>query len=198
MDEPVFFLRSCSLRERAPAKKLVCSTCHPRRCSVMPRALWRDSYWFSARKRARRRYWSVTSLMRVNSNSRRFTLRSRVFAHFRRQLYCIQNNGDFWRTRAQMDSVPRRGRTESGWVGFRSYTRGIRRNPLDDHLSLADTLNEKELQWEFIVVPLQKQPCYKSCDIRNAQPEPYSMSDSSWASARTLLNLHCLRLPIFY
>ena len=92
--------------------------------------------------------------MRVNSNSRRFTLRSRVFAHFRRQLYCIQNNGDFWRTRAQMDSVPRRGRTESGWVGFRSYTQGIRRNPLDDHLSLAVIYIFQQLQHSLVLYML--------------------------------------------
>ena len=36
-------------------------------CSVAPRPHRRDSYWLSARDRARRRYWSVTSLMRLNS-----------------------------------------------------------------------------------------------------------------------------------
>ena len=34
-----FFLRSCSLRERAPTKKLICSTCHPWCCSDTPRDL---------------------------------------------------------------------------------------------------------------------------------------------------------------
>jgi hypothetical protein len=47
--------------------KLICSTCHPWYCNVDPRACRRDSYWFSVRDRARMRYWSVISLMSLNS-----------------------------------------------------------------------------------------------------------------------------------
>ena len=43
-------------KETYPAMKLICSTCHPWRCNVSPRALRRDSYWFSARDLARVRY----------------------------------------------------------------------------------------------------------------------------------------------
>ena len=66
-----FFLRSCSLRDRDPSMKLICSTFHPCCCSVTPRDHLRDTYWSSARDRARVRYWSVTSLMRLNSRMHR-------------------------------------------------------------------------------------------------------------------------------
>ena len=62
-----FFLKSCSLRDRDPGTKLLCFTCHPWCCNVAPRARRRDAYWFSARDRARMRYWSVTSIMYLNS-----------------------------------------------------------------------------------------------------------------------------------
>ncbi len=58
--------RQCSFKERDPTMKLTCSTFHPWCCIVVLRALRRDSYWFSTRKRTRMRYWSVTSLMRLN------------------------------------------------------------------------------------------------------------------------------------
>ena len=47
--------------------KLICSTCHPWYCRVTPRVRLRDTYWSSVRDRARMRYWSVTSVMRLNS-----------------------------------------------------------------------------------------------------------------------------------
>ena len=62
-----FFRRSSSLRDRDPAIKIICSTCHPWCCNVSPRDLRRDSHWFSARDLTRVRYWSVTSLIRLNS-----------------------------------------------------------------------------------------------------------------------------------
>jgi hypothetical protein len=62
-----FFLRSCSFTERDPVIKLICSTFQPWRRIASLRALRRDAYWFSVVSRARRRYWSVTSDMRLYS-----------------------------------------------------------------------------------------------------------------------------------
>ena len=62
-----FFLKPCSLRDWDPVMKLICSTCHPWCYNVDPRVRRRDTYRFSARDRDRMRYWSVTSLMRLNS-----------------------------------------------------------------------------------------------------------------------------------
>jgi hypothetical protein len=62
-----FFRRSSSLRERDPAMKLICSTRQPWHCIVSSRALRRDAYWFSARDLVRMRYWSVISLILLNS-----------------------------------------------------------------------------------------------------------------------------------
>ena len=52
---------------------LICSTCHPCRC-VPPRTLRRDSYWFSSRDLVRVRYWSMTSLIRLNSRMQNMTV----------------------------------------------------------------------------------------------------------------------------
>ena len=51
--------------------KLICSTFHPSCCSVTPRVRLRDTSWSSTRDRAQVRYWSVTSLMRLNSRMHR-------------------------------------------------------------------------------------------------------------------------------
>ena len=69
-----FFLRSCSLRDRDPGIKLNCSTCHPWCCNVAPSVHRRDSYWFSVRDRVRMRYWSVTSLIHLNSRMQKMTV----------------------------------------------------------------------------------------------------------------------------
>ena len=65
----LFCRRSSSSRERAPAMRLTCSTILPWRCIVLLKTFRSDSYWFTALSRARRRYWSVTSLMRLNSRT---------------------------------------------------------------------------------------------------------------------------------
>ena len=63
----MFFRRSSSLRERDPSMKLIGSTHQPWLCIVSPRALRRDTYWFSPRDLTRMRYWSVISLILLNS-----------------------------------------------------------------------------------------------------------------------------------
>jgi hypothetical protein len=69
-----FLRRSSSSRERDPGIKLICSTCHPWCCNVSQRVLRRDSYWFSVRDLTRVRYWSVTSLIRLNSRMKKMSV----------------------------------------------------------------------------------------------------------------------------
>ena len=70
----MFFLRSCSFRERDPPMKLICSTCHPWCCNVALRVRRRDSFSISDRDWNRMRYWSVTSLMCLNSKMQKMTV----------------------------------------------------------------------------------------------------------------------------
>ena len=69
-----FFRRSSSLRDRDPTMKLICSTHHPWCCNVSPRVLRRDTYWFSVWDLVRMRYWSVTSLILLNSRIKKMTV----------------------------------------------------------------------------------------------------------------------------
>ena len=69
-----FFRRSSSLRERDPSMNLICSTRHPWRCIVVPRSLRRDAYWFSVRDLVRVRYWSVISLILLNSRMQKMSV----------------------------------------------------------------------------------------------------------------------------
>jgi hypothetical protein len=69
-----FFRRSSSLRERDPVMKLIWSTRQPCRCIVSPRALRRDTYWLSVRDLARMRYWSVISLILLNSSMQKMSV----------------------------------------------------------------------------------------------------------------------------
>ena len=62
-----FLRRSSSLRERDPTMKVICSTHQSWCCNVSPRTLRRGTYWFSVRDLTRMRYWSVTSLILLNS-----------------------------------------------------------------------------------------------------------------------------------
>ena len=70
--------------------KLTCSNSHHWCCNVTPRVLLRDMYLYSVRDRVRMRYWSVTSLMCLNSKVQKMT----VFVSVENTLHCEHIRGE--------------------------------------------------------------------------------------------------------
>ena len=99
--------------------KLICSTRQPWRCIVSPRALRRDAYWFSARDLARMRYWSVISLILLNSRMQKMPAfdsvggRNAMPAGLSRQNLVCAIVSLSWPSSANFDSACVRGRFNS-------------------------------------------------------------------------------------